>query len=519
MSLIQSETAASSDRAGGDGRGAVALCIVLLLAGATLRCHDVAKLSINGDEIYSVWETRSARKAAEAVDAGTAWVNRFKLMVKPTPFELPGIEAQEAWRLRWGYRTNPLCLLMNEAAFARLGPTPLAVRLGSLLCGLAAMVVLPWLARPLLGNRGALLLLALIALCPDVVEMARDARYRSACFLFGGIAALAAARFARDRRPRDEWLCLGACVLLVLSHLTGLLVAATLFLHVALVSRGKVALRLLPVAAALALVAWYFGPHRRVGEVIQQGIVDKVRYPWWQLAASLAYNVGPALIALGVVGVAGMRKLGTQTLLPIVAAALLPALALFWINRRNDVGPRYFGAITAAGLIVSAWGAEFLFRRARTLGIAALVVTFGTQAPLLASNWIDGQRYPYAEAAARLRAMAKPEDRILSNWSGILEYYLDPRKAGELPSSVEKLVEQLEEGVAPRAFLVVERQRGKLAWPGHPERLEEWLELRAQHDATLGERRLDSVLENVPAGYHFELEIYEVDLVKLRQKG
>jgi hypothetical protein len=64
---------------------------------------------------------------------------------------------------------------------------------------------------------------------------------------------------------------------------------------------------------------------------------------------------------------------------------------------------------------------------------------------------------------------------------------------------------------------VLERQRGVLAWPGFPSRLEEWLGAHhAIHVGTIGRRRLDSVLNRFDAGYLFELEIYEVDLVKLR---
>src|SRR5262245_38984745 len=105
MSLILTADAAStSDSIRRDcGRGAFVLCVVLVLAGAALRCHGVATISINGDEIYSVWETRSARKAADATDAWPALVNRVRLMVSSEPFEVPGIGPQETWRLRWGY--------------------------------------------------------------------------------------------------------------------------------------------------------------------------------------------------------------------------------------------------------------------------------------------------------------------------------------------------------------------------------------------------------------------------------
>jgi len=507
----------------GRTRAAAALALAALLVGGWLRCHDAASLSLNGDEIYAMWEAQSARATADASDLLGAWKTRASLMASSDPADPPGIPHDEAWRLRWGYRTNPLSLLINEAAIRLFGATPLAIRLGSLVLGLAALVVLPWLARPLLGERGALLLLLLLAFCPDVVEIARDARYKSACFLFGGVAALAAARFVRDRRPRDEWLALAACALLVLSHLTGLLAAGTLFLWLALAARGRVSLRLLPIAALVAFLAWRFGPQAKVGQVIEQGITIKGKYPWWKLALSLVYGVGPLLVALGVGSLFTMRRLGAKALLPLLAAMVVPTIALFWMNHRKEIGPRYFGAPEAAGIVLAASCAEFLFRRerGRRLAVAALALTLVSQAPLLASNWVDGQRFPWSEAARLVHERAVPGDRVVSNWSGIVEYHLkaesnDPRFVLELPNTLAGLDAALRKGEWRRAFLILPRQRGELVWPGGAARLRGWLDVHARPVDTLGRRRIDSGLARFNAGYLFELEIVEVDLEALR---
>jgi len=498
--------------------------LLLFVVGAALRIHDVAALSVNGDEIYTIWETRTARAAAGSVGFVTAWKQRFDLMMKADPPPPPGVLKEELWRLRWGYRTNPLHLVANEAGFALLGDTPLAARLSSLLFGITALVALPLLARGLWGDRYALLLLAVVALSPNAIEHARFARYYAASFLFGGIAALAAARFTQHRRRRDELLFLVASLLLVASHITGALVAALLLLWMAFGARSRSAIAALVATAIVAGAAWQFGPLKKVVDTISEGIVPTNVYRSWHMAAGLVYNVGPGLMALGALAIGWWPPRGRRAaLVPLALTVLAPAWVLFTLNYRHDIGPRYFTAIEGVGALVAACGLERLVaateRRRLAQVVAALLLA--AQLPLIASNAVDGQRFPISEATARIAALRQPGDRVVANWSGIYEYYLDrdydvPHEVMELPTTLATLEERMLEGDKRRALLVLERQRGRVAWSGPATRLEEWLERHAKPVATLGETRLDSLLERFGAGYRYELSLFEVDLTALR---
>jgi len=499
--------------------------LLLFVAGAALRIHDVATLSVNGDEIYTIWETRTARAAATSVGVGTAWKQRFDLMVKADPPPPPGVPKEELWRLRWGYRTNPLHLVVNEASFALLGDTPFAARLSSLLFGLAALVVLPLLARGLWGDRYALLLLAVVALSPNAIEHSRFARYYAASFLFGGIAALAAARFTQHRRRGDELLFLAASLLLVASHATGALVAGLLLLWMAFGARSRLALAALALAGLVGWAAWQFGNLQKVSTTIHDGIRPTSVYRSWRMAAGLYYNVGPGLVALGALALAWWPPRGRRAaLVPLALTVLAPAWILFTLNYRHDIGPRYFTAIEGVGALVAACGLERLLAATRRPRLARWIAALllAAQLPLLASNAVDGQRFPIAEACARVAALRQPGDRVVANWAGIYEYYLErdhpgvPHEVMELPTTIATLDEGLREGDRPRALLLLERQRGRLAWSGPESRLQEWLARNAKPIAVLGEARLDSLLERFGAGYRYELALFEVDLATLR---
>ncbi|MBL8840312.1 MAG: glycosyltransferase family 39 protein [Planctomycetes bacterium] len=503
--------------------------LLLLAIGSALRLNDVATLSVNGDEIYTIWETRSARTAAAQVDVATAWKQRAELMVKADPAPPPGLPQEELWRLRWGYRTNPLHLLLNEASFALFGDSPFAARLSSLACGLLALVLLPLLARGLWGDRFALLLLAVLALSPNAIEHARFARYYSASFLFGALAALAAARFTQHRRRRDEWLFAGSALLLVLVHSTGALVAGLLLLWMAFGARSKLAIACLALGAAAAAGLWWLGPLKKIVDTIGEGIRPTSVYRSWRMAAGLFYNVGPGLVALGAWSLACWPRRGQRLAqLPLALTVLLACWILFTLNYRHDIGPRYFAAIEGVGALLAACGLERLcaVEGRRRLAHAAAALLVAAQLPLLLSNAADGQRFPIAETVERLRLVAQPHDRVMANWGGIFEYHLERaggplRNVMELPNNLATLEERLLErrasdGTPPRAWLVLERQRGQLSWAGPSHRLVDWLAQHAQPVETFGTVRLDSLLNRFNAGYRYELALYEVDLAALR---
>ncbi len=503
--------------------------LVLFALGAALRWHDVATLSVNGDEIYTIWETRSARKAADAVDVVTAWKQRIELMVSSNPTPPKGVPEQELWRLRWGYRTNPLFLLQNELAFWLFGDTPFAARLSSLVSGLLALLLLPLLARGLFGDRFALLLLLVLALSPNAIEHSRFARYYSASFLFGALAALSAARYTLHRRRGDEILFGIACIALVGSHHTGAPVAVLLLLWMALGARSWLCVAGLVIAALGGWLAWQFGPLKKILDTIQEGIRPTSAYRSWRMAAALFYNVGPGWIALGALAVGWWPPKGQRkALLPLAVTVLATSWTLFALNYRHDIGPRYFTAIEGVGALLAACGLERLCAATRRTGIARALAAglVLVHVPLLVSNQTDGQRFPIAEAVEQLRSEAQPHDRVMANWGGIYEYHFErdgrsPHNVMELPNNLAALEESLLEpraldGPPARAWLVLERQRGQLSWAGPSHRLADWLARHAQKVATLGGARLDSLLNRYGGGYRYELAIYSVDLAALR---
>jgi len=246
----------------------------------------------------------------------------------------------------------------------------------------------------------------------------------------------------------------------------------------------------------------------RTLDVIDEGIRVPVGSPsGFKIAAALGYAVGP-LLALwaGWQGLRGLAR-GDRFAISLVVVAGLPLLALGLLSPFYSVGIWYYYAAAPAVLLLAAAGLVRLRTRRGTRS-CAMVTTFLclSQVPLVVSDQIDGQRYDYKGAAARLAELTTAEDFIVVKGHGYLEYYLD-RPTQELAYVVPWLEYRLRGSGREEAYLLLQSQRGQLIFPGVD--IESWLARHARLVETFGCQRWDSFF------YRFELKLYVIDVGSL----
>lgn len=371
-------------------RERVALALLLLL-GAWLRVRHVGGAHLFGDELHSL------------PALGLPWRRVL------AAFDMEG---------------SGLALpLLQRLALELLGPSLVALRLPALLPAVAALLLLPLLARSVVSRNGALFATALLSASGFLAFYARFARSYSLVLLLALVFTWAACRLADEAAPEAGWyVALGLSGgLLPWAHLSALaFVAATgaaalLAVAAAPATRG----RLLPLAtslggAALLALALHLPAAPRVLAFVTQKQDERYEGRFGPLDVAMLMAGGRLaglLLTLLVLAGAGLllRARGRRAL-PLVVAALAPVPLVFAAGPYGDpyAYARYaIAALPAAFLLAG----EILGRGLHAMGPAAARL-----APLLAPALAIGlaargplgavEAGPYANSYLELQPLA-----------------------------------------------------------------------------------------------------------------
>jgi len=220
----------------------------------------------------------------------------------------------------------PLSFLLVRASRALFGGSELALRLPSVLCGAACVVVAARIARFLPSPRARTLAPLLVAVSSLHVAASGEARMYAPYALLCALALLGALRLVARGERRGAWILAGSLALAFHTHYHAVYVAALLFGAVLALGRARCA-RALAVPSLVALAACV---------------------PWavWGLAPQLRHELAPGGSEVGLA-----RFVQTSAQLLFHDASLAGPLA---------------NAMRAAGLIslaLAAFGTIALFRR------------------------------------------------------------------------------------------------------------------------------------------------------------
>lgn len=446
-----------------------------------MRVYRIGDWSLHSDEIYTVWNGQAALK-----DPGD-------------------LTESQRWHERWAWTTHPLLQWQTRWAFSRWGSTPLTARIFPLLSGLCALAVFPWWIGRLYGPRAGWVTLVLLAFCPWHIVHSQYARYESSCFLFGGLMILSALSALRSHRRLWFTAAVTAGLAALASHLTSILPVLVVLMFPVIGREWKRRLLMILPAAALCLLVVLWMQRHQIASVIETGFSrERAGDPLWKILASIVYNMGLVPATLAFAFSARLLRVRSLESWLLVCAFFAPVLAIGILSPWKATGARFLSAALPALLFLAVMAVEHLVARwpSRRLAVGLLAGTLLTQAPLLASNFLDGQRYDYRSLSLRLSGDAVPSDVILCDGAGILDFYLGWETL-ELPEQVD-LVEKKAQAASARVLVVVLRQRGRLVYHSGPQRLEEWLAGHAVCRSRIGRRRLDDLL------YRFEVVLYEV---------
>ncbi len=404
--------------------GARAFWTGLLLAtlvGGAIRLHDLGSASLWADEIFMV------RSTLQVCD----WdFSNKTLGYVPTSLTLSAFGVPCAGRS-----------LSNNARWQELGVTAFRARLASALVGILTLPILGLAGRRLLGARGSLWLVGLLAFAPWHVQWSQTARFYSQQFLFYNLALLGYYTAVVERSTRHLAAAVAAAVAAVFTQPTALLLLPVLGADFALAwARGRRP-RISPlgwgcVALALALCAWVLvGQH--LGEPEDLGaFAEKRRGNPLKVLAKIFFRVDPAILLLAASG--ALVQLRSRRTGFLLLAALVPPAVVGLLGTRLWVADRYAFVCLFAWLALAALAAQQLYDAARPrlgriaaaapVGLAVLsMLTMG----FVAEMSTRGMHPRWREAYAWVGAQRRPGEWVYSN-PVVARYYLQTEEVRPL---------------------------------------------------------------------------------------
>jgi mannosyltransferase len=324
------------------------------------------------------------------------------------------------------------------------GDGDLALRLPSLLAGVATVALVGYVAARLVDWRCGIVAALVVAVNPFQVWYAQEARMYTlvGALALGSVAAVLRAEATGRRR---WWVVAGLlAALTVLTHYYGALVVFVLvaWAVVDLVRRGRGALTgwgIAGLTAAVLFLPWLPHALRVLDFPGWRAPEPLARVPWINLSA---WSAGPTAtplearwitvlyVALALVGVVVLARRAaggrpsprtpviihpSPFLLPlrVLLYALVPVvIGALLMLRKADFHPRYFFAVLPAFVILVAAGATALPQRARRLATAALVIA---AVPPLANLYVDPafQKQDYRAVIATIEGTTAATDSVL----------------------------------------------------------------------------------------------------------
>ena len=437
-------------------------------------------------------------------------------------------EATEMFTLRDSFRpqfgnARPLGYLLNYylvLPFRSLDE--FGLRLMPALAGVAAIPAFYYATRRLIGLRAALFGTLLISLSALQVFYSQFARYWSLVFLFSAVFPFALYLGIRDRRPRLIVLGLVTMVLAVLAHpVSAILVggpvlwlaatylrphylrqawthrsfrwatAAAVVLAIGLIARGAPMLRdwITMHDKNPGMGQFLLGPRLAHGPkqmVLLLAYLEGITLPVALAAAAglyLLWRERDRSLALFLASLAGFQMafialVSIRT--PVSTFYLLPAAPVFYVG---------------AGLFLDrVFQVDWRLRPTWLMPGVILATILLAGLPTLASQYRNGRRFDFRDAARWLQPQLGPSDRVVSDQPQVLAHYLDSLPVQKLrhdPEPLEIALSELRQAGDGRLWVVAPA-------PSHAFRtnlkaggLGRWINDHCQLGITVGRGRLD----------------------------
>jgi len=383
----------------------------------------------------------------------------------------------------------PISVILTNIAVSLLGVTEWSARLVSALIGIVTIPVLYFVTRKIFGAVVALVLALLLAISPWHIFWSQNARFYTSLMLLYALAAFLFYLGLERNRPAYF---IGFYILFYFALSERLLAAfiiPTIFTYIIflwLFRFGRPAglnfrNLLIILAPILFMVLYEVIRYIMSGSSIttffianfgEKQVEDPIR-----LFLAIVYNIGFPIIAFGLVAGIYLLLKRNRVGLFLLLAAILPIVALIFLNPIAFTKDRYVFVTLTFWLILVAIAIKELFSRTTGLGY---LLTFGALLVLLAdsvgSNILyyhvnNGHRRDWRAAFEIIKGNSQSDDAVVAWWPEFSPFYFEGREI--LPYEDIRVKTLLES--EKRYWFIIDSET---VWGNIPVR--DWLELHGQ---------------------------------------
>jgi len=342
----------------------------------------------------------------------------------------------------------------NAAQWRAMGVREYSHRMASCVIGILTIPLLGLACRRLVGDKAAILAMAILAVSVWHIQRSQDARYYSQQFLLFNLALIV---YFRATEVRSQWRLVGAVLLgvaAIVTQPTALLIGLVLggdwlisFLRREVVWLGRFGWAMIFVAGSFCVIAAAYNWFDMAEDTINNFHITSTVHSTITLVVAVAWMLGLPLVVASLISAVQLWRVKPRLSIYLALAAIAPIMTIAGISIFYRVGIRYAFVCQFAWILLAAIGLTRLYEILRShvgrfMSVMPAMILIASLSVMTAIYIRDsnGFRPPWRDAFTYVADHRVEGEAIYTRHKLLGKYYLEDDSVEVLPLTQDELI-------------------------------------------------------------------------------